>query len=231
MMEFVRQKAVLLAAVIILWYTASSLMATPEAKADERKKLEAIGPRYLGIRPEGHLIDWLADPYRFDNSPPGAQEGSTPGAPPADEGEMPPSLPSLAPSGTGAARAAGPAGLGPGVVGDRRESAATALPAWLAEAAAAAAPPAELPLPEEPVTLWVDAVVVLPGGGSARLCGETLAVGDELPQVDAEHPPRLLAVVGDGVRLLYRGREYTLSVDDEPLVLVAPPASEPEVDP
>ena len=72
----------------------------------------------------------------------------------------------------------------------------------------------------EPFTLWLEAILELPEGKQARLCGHTVLVGGIVPGLDPESPPVLIRVDGPSAEVAYRGRSYILHLDKRPSAVV-----------
>jgi hypothetical protein len=90
--------------------------------------------------------------------------------------------------------------------------------------------PADLPAMPGPVRLWLDAVLDVPEGGSARISGVRAEIGDTVVGLDASAPPVLLAIDGMTVTVRYRTVDYTLAVD-APVLVIQPRPAEESVEP
>jgi hypothetical protein len=193
--DFVKQHAALIVATILIWFSWSHLSEEGKKGSKEKARLVPIAASYLDIRPLDAAPFDLADPYRMAELFP---EKASPDDAAEQEGD------DEGGKGTGDE----PPVIGTRAAGTARQSKGRV------EVLSERPPP-------RPVSLWVDAVLAVPGAATARVCGRTVAVGEEIPGVDEEDPPRLLAVGDLSVEISYRGRSYSLSLDDEPLVVTA----------
>ncbi len=251
-MDFVKQHIALLVAGFVLWFTYGRL-SEEDASAADRKKLEGIGQRYLAVRADDAPVPRLVDPYRFTDLEDELEEPSTGDAPEDDEGDMDASRSQDArpaggrapgtPVGSVAASAGGPRGTstaagsaGAPSTGPRGGSPAGAGatgrggegdgPAGPGVDVVVASVVEGLPPMTGPARFWVEAVLTVPGGGAARVCGRNVAVGEEIPGVDDGAPPVLVSVTGTHAVVRYRGDDLVVALD-APAVVVEPPPPEP----
>ncbi len=130
---------------------------------------------------------------------------------PSPAASSPPRPPSLT-SGMFPLRDGGDARLDPVRDPFDRPRPATAAPE--AEAAPAEEPAEPPPAPPPaPVPVFVlEALLVVEGGGGARICGQDLLVGEAIEGLDAADPPVLLRVERGAAIVSHRGVEHRLEL-------------------
>ncbi|HEX5011505.1 MAG TPA: hypothetical protein VFY71_14005 [Planctomycetota bacterium] len=245
MIDLLRRHAALVVALVFVWLGWSDL--NPDAgkkKAEAKIERLEIGASCLRIREPDERLPALVDPYRLakdaahEEAIRAAKAAATQGRKPADA--------SAGPSGPGAALAtsgrSSPDTAVPHAATQPADPLETAA-AWLAAARmlgrdvlafgrhlldgpgwSPGAPAGKAPKPSPSFVLHLEATLSLPDGGQARICGQTVQVGESLQGLDPEEPPCLLSVRGTEAVVAHGDDLYVLDLVSRPVVTVGEPA-------
>jgi hypothetical protein len=234
--EKLRQHAAIIAAIILIWLTHSDLTAADgEKKAKAKTKLAGITAGYLEQRDPDVPLDWVRDPIgiiRADTPPKADSKQPDRGAAASKSAtDVVASSPAVTYSPDDVAQAWSQA------ASQLATDAVRGLKGWdpFGFKARAAKAGAEPELPQAHFSLVLDATLGQGNGGTARISGRSVAVGEVIPGMDPDTPPVLKRVEGSSVVILYRGELLFLDLDHNARINIGgPPAraevSEPERD-
>jgi hypothetical protein len=245
--DLLRRHAAIVVALVFVWLGWSDL--NPDAgkkKAEAKIERLEIGPSCLRVRAPDERLPTLIDPYRLaedaahEEAIRAAKAAAAKGSKPADGGARPSGEPDAALASSGTSSPAQPAPHATaGQPADPLETAA----AWLAAARmlgrdvlafgrhllegprpAPGAPAGAASKPSPSFVLHLEATLSLPDGGQARICGQTVQVGESLQGLDPEKPPCLLSVRGTEAVVAHGDDLYVLDLVSRPVVTVGEPA-------
>ncbi len=234
MFDWIRKNAALLTGVLLVWMTYSDLDAEAgEKKAVAKGKLAGIPKEYFVQRdPDQPLVE-LRDPCQLivrETTTKGAssrsarQSSSTAAGtdgglrfnapawtstPEQVAGAWAGAMTKLSGDLVAGMREWDPLGLG----GHAEQMAKEQKAEVAAKKALAARPPAHF-------ELVLDSVLHMPGGGVARISGQTVNVGDPLLGMDDYSPPVLKQVTSSRAVVAWREETYVLDLDTRPRVSV-----------